>query len=255
VRVLRVTPDPAANECTAITRVEYPDGRHVKFLWRCSQAGTGDWLFYDYEALDGSIRGIHEVVGSRSLYAYVEHAPARWGPYVRDLDELRVALSKGDPTSALAAMIALHDTRFPEPLEATRLMLEGEYSLQKHAFDAAIRMFDQAEFLKVDSPRIHLLRARALVGVKQAVKAVGAAERYIEIVGDDGEGYAAMGAAEELRYLWPRAADAYRKGLAADPGNAECAKGLARATAEIGRGDTAPPAAETTEPTPTTRTR
>jgi hypothetical protein len=239
-KVQAVAGDPA--ECTVVTRAT-GGGKRIKYFWRMRKTGPV-WRWYDFESLDGGARFIHAVLGTPAVYAVNPKAPAPWGPHVADLQALAVAMWQRDTTSAVSSLNALNDARFPDPLEATRLMLNGEY-VDRRAATAesakeALHLYDGAVALQVDSPRIHLLRARALLGMRQpkpANLAISAAQRYIDMTGEDAEAYAVIGASYEILLRPKEATEAYRKGLADDPNSGPNSAGLRRVQSGVGGAD------------------
>jgi tetratricopeptide (TPR) repeat protein len=238
IKVDKVLPlaDPA--ECAVVTRAT-GGGKKIKYYWRMRRTGSA-WRWYDFESLEGGARFIHAVLGTPAVYAANPKAPAPWGPRVAELQALAVAMWQRDTTAAVSALNSLNDARFPEPLEATRLMLNGEYVDRRAATEAApkeaLYLYDQAVVLRVDSPRIHILRARALLGLKQAKaanQAISAAQRYVDTVGEDAEAYAIIGSAYEILLRPIEAVAAFKKGLADDANSGPNQAGLKRAEAAI----------------------
>ncbi len=131
------------------------------------------------------------------------------------MDAARRAFAGGDLSTAeriCADVLA----RFPQEAGAWTLLTET--ALQRDRPDAAIVCADRAVALAPNDPIAHILRAKCLLVSGEAAKALRSAETASNIVGTAPEALDALGAILGLLGRHQKAADLFRRAVAARPG-------------------------------------
>ena len=125
----------------------------------------------------------------------------------------------------------MEGAKFPPQLEALRLMMDGIVHVAHDDPQPALKMYDQAEALHPDMPVLHYLRAITYNKANEPEKAIAAANKYLELLGEDFNAYAEIGAAYEALDRPADAAAAYRNGLADEPQSTQLRDALKRVQA------------------------
>lgn len=203
VRKIRFTAD--RQRATAIV----DHGGYVQrwFLVR----GRDRWRYYDFEMLD-------------------------WGLRFSDGENLPQGIQEGfnwyqgeKYRKAIRLLRKFDASDEPKTVRAFRLFLIAESLYRLDDNDEALEACAAVDKLEVDLPGLHLLRARAAHDAGKYDQAEPAARKYLDAVGDDTEGYYALGRALRELKREKGAIEAHLAGIKVDVNDGTNVAGLLRA--------------------------
>jgi tetratricopeptide (TPR) repeat protein len=124
---------------------------------------------------------------------------------------------------------ALPEVEVGPLLQAQVHFARAAVHLARGRHEKTIAECDLAAAIRPDMPALHLLRAGSYNALGKHDLALKSATEYIDLLGDDADGFREQG--DALRGIGRRgqAAEAYRRGLTDDPGAVDCIVGLANA--------------------------
>ena len=182
----------------------------------------GSWRAYDYEVLDVSMR-FSAMMGLGFKMADQDDPSAKHIPTLISAVQDGVG---GDPLSAIATLKELDGIAFPPVLEALRLMFLSALLCDQFEFEESLERAEQATKVNPDLPMVFLVTAACRNGLAQYDQALEDCQRYVELLGPDGDYYAVLGDTYAGLGETDKAIQAYRDGLADDAQAGENVLGL-----------------------------
>lgn len=216
VEVRQFKPIAGKAEGAAYARGHMNNGAQSKMrMWVCKTGSGGTWRIYDFEDLDGGIRISDFVAGAMASSG--NGAPPPWLGQAQNLQRVTQAAFSNDIPGAKSALAAMEGVAFPPQIDALRLMMKGVVSVAEGKHQQGLTLYDQAEAKHQDMPALNYLRSIAYNQSNQPEKAIAAAQKYIDLLGDDAGAYLEIGQAYERLGKKPEALAAYKKGQADSP--------------------------------------
>lgn len=216
-----VRPGEHWNEVVAYVRHDVPDGgAKLKMRWWLILRGR-KWSVFDFEDLDGGMRGTTMMGLFMSEGLRARGLPA-WGQAMKDhLAPAIQAVARGEIAEAEKHLDRLRGIDSPAQVQGLTHMMRGACLLQKYEAESALKELATAESHNSDLPIVHLLRSTAYNLLDRREDAIASGRKYVELLGPDpiaceniGTALAALGRDDE-------AADVYRKALDDTPDNPE----------------------------------
>jgi hypothetical protein len=188
--------------------------------------GKESWLAYDFEAVSSAQRmtmNISETAArTSSRESQLERAQ-------NSIDAAFDAVEYGDPDEARELLAQSDRVQLHPNLQARKWLYEAYASIDDEDGEAALALLAKVRKSQADFLILSHYEARAYALAGQHDLAIAAARRSLTAIGPDAEMHAVMGEAHFATDRKDEAAQAFRDGLAADPGSVECLQGLAKA--------------------------
>ena len=153
--------------------------------------------------------------------------------------EAGVAFATGDMAAVENTLADLRDDVLPERLRMVCWLIKAALRADEGRCEEALALCRRAEEVDSDLPLLHFIRAATCNGLGQHAEAKKAAERYLEQLGSDADGYFQLAEALAGLERHEEALAAYRKGLDDDPESTDNHAGLIRGLIRLKRFDAA----------------
>jgi tetratricopeptide (TPR) repeat protein len=210
-------------EATLLTRARQDRmGESVRMVWWVKK-GAGRWRIYDYE--EGST-GLRLTTMASLPVAAGRPRAAAWVPAARAIIQAKVALLNQNLDEAERVLLETAHIVLPPPLAAVRSLLRGRIAVDQERYEDALKHLDQAETHRPGMAAVDHLRALCYNGLGQYEKALMYGRKYLELIGDDADGYLAVGNALTGLERDREAAEAFLKGLDDQPDSFELLSAL-----------------------------
>lgn len=211
VRVTRLTASADGQILLAYARHDQDDeGSLQKVRWWLIRSAKG-WRIYDWENLNAGIRM------SALLVTMLPQAQAGTvPPWMRRIDEFsaaRATVDQGDFTTGRTRLVRLESAKFPDYLEAMRLLYLGICETSEGKYEKAVALYNRALKLKPDLPDARYLRGCALGDSGKFEESIVDYQWYLDTLGSDAECYRRMGNSYSWLDKHEEAAKAYRASL------------------------------------------
>lgn len=214
VEVRRITFHASRPEALVYCRVELPK-RQVRTKMRFWMIKDDGWKAYDWEYLEGSMRLTSQITmaiaaqRNRGDFFALKQA---WAA----IEKAYQMTERGEPEEAIRVLGGVDERGLPDSARATLRRVEAEAFLAAGEYDKSVRSAEEALRIDADLPASHLARALSLVNLERSEEARAAARKYLELLGDDEDGWYVVGMAEEQMGNTAEARAAYEAGMKAD---------------------------------------
>lgn len=211
VRVVRVNYKPERGEADVFCVVSQPLAKLKVRFWLIKENGA--WSLFDYEILDEGMRL------STLLAALLPDAMADRSTFKASMEKLNGAIAKlaeGD-LEATAPLLAAARSNAPAALLAQIDLLTGVVQSGLGDYEQSLKTLDLALREKPDLPVAIHLKGEAYLNLGRHEECVKAEETYLRLLGPDPDAYLNLGLALAALERPDEAADAFRRGIEADP--------------------------------------
>jgi tetratricopeptide (TPR) repeat protein len=225
IEVRKIKPLPDKTEMVAYVLTSRRYGEKLKQRLWVKKRGD-QWRLYDIESLEDGSR-------MSTLYGVLLEAtrPGNVQPWVTKgghLQAASTALTFKDADGADEEIRELDGITLPPQLQLRVISIKTAIALLREKPDDALKLLDEAQAIQSDLPFISRQRAIAYNLKEQYDKALAAARKYLDLLGDDAKAWHAAGEALEGLGRPAEALDAYRKGHDDMPSYVENLTGIAR---------------------------
>jgi tetratricopeptide (TPR) repeat protein len=236
VKSCRLLTDPS--EALVYARLDDPETGPTKWRWWLKQR-DGAWRIYDFEELNTGIRMSDMfVVVVQEGQTDPRRAAERKRAFLR-IKEACLAYAAGDLSAVEEVFADLRDDVLPERLQLVCWLIKAALHVGQERYEEALALCRRAEAVDPDLPLLHFIRASTYNGLGQHAAAKKAAERYLEQLGSDADGYLQLAAALVGLERHEEALAAYRLGLDDDPNSTDNHSGVIRSLVRLKRFDDA----------------
>jgi tetratricopeptide (TPR) repeat protein len=206
------------DEAIVYARIWNSDGIALKFRY-WFRYHKNQWRLFDVEDLQA---GMRLTVGMALAAADV--APqdrVRVLAAARDVGEINQALLAGDVDKAEELVDKIDVTRVPALFQAAVEWRRAIVHLARGRYEPAIDACDSAERLNPNIPLVFVVRAQAYNALGRYEEARADAQKYLDTLGDDADGYLHLGQALAGMQKQDEAIRAFRRGLKDDPNSTD----------------------------------
>jgi tetratricopeptide (TPR) repeat protein len=236
VKSCRLLEDPS--EALVYARLDDPETGSQKWRWWLKRR-DGDWRIYDFEELNSGLR-------MSDMFAMLTQErrtdPQHAAEQKRAWNQIKracAACATGDWATVEESLADLQDDVLPERLRFVCWLMKAALHNDQGRYKEAIALCRRVENVDSDLPMLHFISAVTYNGLGQHAEAKAAAERYLEQLGSDAEGYLQLAEALVGLERDEEALLAYRKGLDDDSNSTDNHAGLIRSLIRLKRFDDA----------------
>jgi tetratricopeptide (TPR) repeat protein len=206
------------DEAIAYVRISNSDGVAAKFRYWFSYHDN-QWRLFDLEDLAG---GMRLSSGAATIGAEIHPRDhARFLATAQTVPQITRALIAGDVDKAEEFLGAIDVTIFPVILQAVVEWQRAAVHLARERFQLALDACNASEQLNPNLPLVLLLRAAAYNGLGRFEEGRADAQKYLDTLGDDADGYLHLGLALAGLGKQDEAIRAFESGLKDDPNSTD----------------------------------